>query len=623
MKQVRLFFGAMIVSVFFIALAACAAPTPQVVKETVRETVVVAGTPQVVEKVVEKVITPTPGAAAAQDKVTLDTCIGTEPPSFDPALATDSTSHWYIQQMFVGLADINEKAEVVPMLATEWKTSADGLKWTFKLRNDIPWVKYNTTTNQVEQIVDKDKKPVMVTAKDVEYAVKRTLNPKTASSYAFFLYLLKGANEFNSADLKTVSADALKKLEDAVGVKAVDDTTLEFTLTNPTGFFPAIAAMWPVMPQNAAAIKQWGEQRWTEAGYIVTSGPYTLKEWTHQAKVVIVKNPFWPDAKNVQVEVVQGPIVQSESTCMQMYEKGEIDFMSQPGWTVPLPDMDRVKKDAKLSKELYIAPRLCTYYYGFVNTRKPFDNPVLRKALAAAIDRQTLIDTLLKGEQKPAHTFTSPGNFGNAAADTTIAPYLLDYKDGLAKSKQWMKDAGYPDGDGLKVRIGHNVSEAHGQIAQAVQSMWKTAFPKIDVKIETQEMAVYLNTLLPTSPDANKPDVYRLGWCADYPDANNWVNEVFNPKSGTNYARYNNPKFTELVEGAAKEPNAEKRVKMYNDAERIFIEQDMGIAPIYYYSYVNMYKPYLTKHPIRPVGGDPIRAWVLDVNAKKAARGGK
>lgn len=600
---------------FTAGITACAGGTssqPQVV----RETVIVAGTPQVIERVV------TPPPAPGSDKVTLDTCIGTEPPSFDPSLATDTTSHWFIQQMFVGLTDFNEKGEVTPMLATEWRVSADGFKWTYKLRSDIPWVKYNTTTSQVEQIVDKDKKPVMVNAKDVEYSVKRTLNPKTASSYAFFLYVIKGAEAYNSADAKT-TADDLKKLEDAVGVKSLDDTTLEFTLVNPTGFFPAITAMWPVMPQNAAAIKQWGEQRWTEAGYIVTSGPYTLREWTHQARVAIVKNPFWPEARNVQIEVVQGPVVQSESTCMQMYEKGEIDFMAQPGWTVPLPDMDRVKKDAKLSKELYIAPRLCTYYYGFVNTRKPFDNPVLRKALAAAIDRQTLIDTLLKGEQKPAHTFTSPGNFGNAAADMTIAPYLVDYKDGLGKAKQWMKDSGFPDGDGLKIRVGHNVSEAHGQIAQAIQAMWKTAFPKIDVKIETQDMAVYLKTLLPTSPDADKPDVYRMGWCADYPDANNWLNEVFNPKAGQNYAKYTNAKFAELIENAAKEPDVAKRVKTYNDAERVFIEQDMGIAPIYYYTYVNMYKPYLTNHTIRPVGGDPVRLWTIDWNAKKAARGGR
>jgi oligopeptide transport system substrate-binding protein len=598
---------------FVIACSAPAAPPPQIVKETV----IVAGTPQVVEKVV----TPTAAPAAAA-KVTLDTCIGTEPPSFDPSLATDTTSHWFIQNMFVGLTDFNEKAEVVPMLAKEWKMSADGLKYTFTLRNDIPWVKYNTGTGAVEQIVDKDKKPVMVKAQDVEYAVKRTLNHKTASDYAFFLYILKGGEAFNSADLKKVTDADLKKLEDAVGIKAVNDTTVEFTLEFAAGYFPAITAMWPVMPQYKPVIDD-KTTRWTEAGFIVTNGPYTLREWTHQSKVAIVKNPFWPDASKVQIEVVQGPIVQSESTCMQMYEKGEIDYMADPGWGVPLPDMDRVKKDAKLGKELYIAPRLCTYYYGFVTTKKPFDNPVLRKAFAAAIDRQTLIDTLLKGDQKPAHSFTSPGNFGHAADDMTIAPYLVDYKQGLAQAKEMIKQAGYPDGQGLTVRLGHNVSEAHAQIAQAIQAMWKQAFPKAEIKIEVQEWSVYLKTLLPSAPDADKPDVYRMGWCADYPDANNWVNEVFNPKSSQNYAKYNNPKFVELIEKAAKEADPAKRKQAYAEAEKIFIDQDMGIAPIYYYTYVHMYKPYLTAHPLRPVGGYPIYQWKIDQSAKSAARTGK
>ena len=456
MRKAMLVLGVLLV---LVVIGACAAPTPEkvTVKETVvvKETQIVAGTPQVVtkvveqtkvveatkvvEKVVEKVVTATPPPAPAE-KVTLNTCIGTEPPTFDPSLATDTTSHWFIQNMFVGLTDFNEKAEVVPALAKEWKASADGLKWTFTLRNDISWVKYNPASGQVEQIVDKDKKPVIVNAKDVEFAVKRTLNPKTASDYAYFLYILKGGEAFNSADLKKVSDADLKKLEDAVGVKAVDATTLEFTLEFAAGYFPAIAGMWPVMPQYAAAVN--AGPRWTEPGFLVTSGPYTLREWAHQARVAIVKNPFWPDAKNIQIEVVQGPIVQSESTCMAMYEKGEIDYMADPGWGIPLPDMDRVKKDAALSKQLFIAPRLCTYYYGFVNTKKPFDNPVLRKAFAAAIDRQTLINTLLKGEQKPAHTFAAPGIFGNAADDNTIAPYLLDYKDGLAKAKDLIKQAG-------------------------------------------------------------------------------------------------------------------------------------------------------------------------------------
>lgn len=599
-----------------VVVAACAGQ-PQVVEKIVEKPVEkIVERP--VEKIVEKVVTPTP--VPGTELVTLDTCIGSEPPSFDPSLATDSTSIWFIRQMFTGLTGFDEKAAVVPGLATEWKASADGLKWTYKLRNDIPWVKYNTATGKVEQVVDKDKKPIILTAKDVEYGTKRTLNPKSASDYAYVLYILKGAEAFNTADLKKVSDEDLKKLEDAVGVKAVDDATVEFTLEHPAGYFPAITGMWVSFPLYASVIAE-KTDRWTEAGFIVTSGPYTLKEWTHQAKVVLVKNPFWPDAKNVQIEVIQGPIISSESTCMQMYEKGDIDMVADPGWGVPLPDMDRVKKDAKLSKELLIAPRLCTYYYGFVNTKKPFDNPLLRKAFSAAIDRKTLLETVTKGEQKPAHTFAPPGIFGNAADDMTIAPYLLDYKDGLAKAQAWIKEAGFPEGEGLKVTLGHNVSEAHAQIAQAIQAMWKQAFPKADIKISTQEWKVYLKTLTPGAPDAEKPDIYRIGWCADYPDQNNWLNEVFNPKSGQNYAKYNNPKFADLVKQAEEAQDPAKRKQLYNEAEKLFVDTDMAIAPIYYYTYVRLYKPYLTEHPISPVTGDPVAQWKMDWNAKKAARG--
>ncbi len=602
----------------FALLAACAAPTPQVLKETVKETVVIAGTPQVVEKVVEKVVTPT--AVPGQDRVTLDLCVGTEPPTLDPSLATDSTSIWFIRQMFVGLLGFDEKAEVTPYLATEWKSSPDGLKWTYKLKQGITWVRYNPASGQVEQVLDKNGKPINVTAHDVVYGVKRTLNPRYASDYSYVLYAIKGGEAFNTADFKKLGDTEIQKLEAAVGVKALDDYTVEFTLESPAGYWPAISAMWVTFPQYAPIIADKGD-RWAEPGMIVTNGPYTLKEWTHQSRVALVKNPFWPDAKNVQIEVIQGPIITSESTCMQMYEKGEIDMMAQPGWEVPLPDRDRARTDAKLSKELLVKARMSTYYYGFVSTRKPFDNPLVRKALSATIDRKTLIDTVVKGGERPAHTFTAPGVFGSAADDATIAPYLLDYKDGLVKAKEWMKQAGYPDGEGLKVRLGHNVSEAHAQVAQAIQAMWKQAFPKADIKIETQDWAVYLKTLSPTAPDAEKPDVYRISWNSDYPDANNWVNEVFGPQSGQNYAKYNNGKFTELILAAAKEIDPAKRKEMYSKAEKIFIEEDMGIAPIYHATYFRLYKSYLTEHPISPVTGDPVHQWKMDWNAKKAARG--
>jgi oligopeptide transport system substrate-binding protein len=407
-------------------------------------------------------------------------------------------------------------------------------------------------------------------------------------------------------------------LRDAVGVKALDDTTVQFTLKEPAGYFPSIAAMWVTFPEHQETIETLKDQ-WTEAGLIVTNGPYTLAEWSHGASLKMVKNPLWVDASKVQIETIQGPIINAESTAMAMYEANEIDSMADPGWGPPLPDMDRIKADPKLGKELTIAPRLCTYYYGFVTTKPPFDKVEVRKAFAMAIDRKSLIANVTKGDQLPAHSFAPPGIFGNVAADMSIGSWLVmdNYADQLKQAQKLLADAGYPEGQGLDIVLMHNTSEAHAQIMQAVQAMWAEAFPKLKVKVENQEWGVYLKTLLPTAPDAEKPNVFRMGWCADYPDENNWLNEVMNSKSGQNYEKYSNPKFDELVVNAAKESDPAKRMEMYKQAETILMD-DQPMAPIYYYTFVRMYKPWVTP-VISPVTGDPVEQWKLDLKAKQAA----
>jgi oligopeptide transport system substrate-binding protein len=548
---------------------------------------------------------------AAGEAAVLDTVFSTEMPSLDPSLGTDSQSIWSIRQMFMGLTGFDENAQVVPALATEWSVSEDGLVWTYTMRTDVPWVKYNPDTGEVEKLRN-------VTAQDIEYGVKRTLDPRTASDYSYLLYLLAGAEEFNTADPATADMDALR---DAVGVKALDDATVEFTLKAPAGYFPSVTGLWITFPQNQEAVEAGGDL-WADAGTIVTNGPFTLAQWDHGAYVKMVKNPHWPDAASVQIEAIQGPIIESESTAMAMYEANEIDMMADPGWSPPLPDMDRIKGDPVLGEELLIAPRLCTYYYGFVNSKPPMDNILVRQALAAAVDRQSLIDNLLKGEQRPAHSFMSPGVFGNVAENLDIGGWMVqeDFAAQLEQAKAWMAEAGYPDGEGLDLMLMHNTSEAHAQVMQAIQAMWATAFPKATFTVENQEWQVYLKTLLPTAPDEEKPHVYRMGWCADYPDGNNWLNDVFNSKSGQNYAKYTSAEYDALVEQAAFEADPAVREELYAQAEAIFVE-DLPIVPIYYYTFVRMYKPWLTNVVISPVTGDPVSQWTMDVEAKAAARG--
>ncbi len=553
-------------------------------------------------------------APTAEEPITLDLHFGTDPPTLDPALGSDTTSIWADEQLYLALTDLDDvTVEAIPELAT-WEVSADGLVYTFSMRDDAKWVHYDIRIDTVEEVGP-------VTAHDVVYGTKRTLDPRTGSPYAYVLYLIEGGEDLNTADPDELSEEELQALIDGVGIKALDDYTVEVTLTQSAAFFPAVASMWVMRPMPQATIEEFGED-WVMPGNLVSNGPYVLTEWSHGAMLRFKKNPYYYDADQVQIEAINGPVIMETSTAFALYEAGELDIMADPGWGVPLPDMDRVRADPALSKELSIEPRLCTYYYGFVTTKPPFDNVLVRKAFAAAIDSQALIDNVLKGGQLPAHTFACPGIWGAPVDDMTIAPYLLDIAEGKAKAQEFLAEAGYPNCEGFpEVILMHNISEGHALIAQAIQEMWRENLG-CTVKIETMEWSAYLNMLLPDSPDEDKPQIYRLGWCADYPDEANWVGDVFNSKSTQNYAKFFNDEFDAAVEEALGEQDLEKRAALYNRAEHLLIDENMAIAPIYYYTRVNMFKPYLTEHPVNPAGGTVhMDKWVLDWEAKKAALG--
>ena len=568
----------------------------------------VSSSPQATVEAISEVISSSPPG----NRITLDTVIVGDPPTLDPAIATDSDSIFFIRQMFVGLTAFDANANVIPALATHWEVSDDGLNWTFYLRDDIHWVHRNLTTGQFEKLGP-------VTAHDIVYGVRRSLDPRTNSSYAYVLYIIDGAEELNTARPSTPEFESLLN---GLGVKALNDTTVQFTVRQPAAYFPSIAATWVMFPQPQAVIKTWGNN-WTEAGLIVTNGPYSLREWTHGVELWLEKNPFWVNANDVQIELFGGPVVAQADTALAMYENNEIDMLtSPPGPLLPLLELDRIRADTQLSAELHVTPSLCTYYYGFVNTNPPFDDPLVRKAFAAAIDRQGLVEEVLKGGQRPAHSFAPPGIFGSVAGDTSVGGFLVQshYPDQLAQAQMWLAQAGYPAGAGLDITLSYNASEAHAQIAQAIWMMWQAAFPEAKITIESREWADYLSVLRPDSPDEDKPDIFRMGWCADYPDQNNWVNDVFNSKSGSNYAKYYNPQFDALVERAAFEPDPANREMLYHQAEDILISQDTAIIPLYYYTDNRLYKPWLTNVAPNPISGSSIAKWRLDWTARQLAR---
>jgi oligopeptide transport system substrate-binding protein len=359
--------------------------------------------------------------------------------------------------------------------------------------------------------------------------------------------------------------------------------------------------MWVNRPQPKAAIEAAGD-KWTEPGNVWTNGAYMLETWEHENKMVMVKNPHYFGAKDVQIAKINWAMVTEDSTAFAMYENGELDVQA-----APLDDMDRIKADPVLSKELYIAPVLCTYYYGFNTSKPPLDNPKVRLALSMSFDRQKLIDTVTKGGQLPAKSFACPGIFGSVAEDPSFAGPSFD----PAKAKALLAEAGYPNGQGLpKITLMFNTSEGHQKIAQFAQQTWKENLG-IDVELANQEWAVYLKTV-----NEDAPQIYRLGWCADYPDQNNWVLEVFHPTKSNNPPKWstNDPlaqAFMAATEGAAAAADPAQRLKLYREAEDILVNQAAIIAPIYYYTRVVLTKPYVER-AYAPLGGEHIDKWKVN-----------
>lgn len=615
-KSISILFGLLIIA--SMVLSACQPQVQEVVKTVVvTQEVIKEGQTVIETQIVEVMVTPEP--VEVVEPVTLNWNYGTEPPALDPSLATDTTSVDVIRNLFVSLTQFDPvTGEVLPYLATEWTsgTNADGeTTYTFKLRQDIAWVSYNPVTGETTQVTDADGNPRFVNAHDVVYGVKRTIDPATASDYAYVTYVIKNSQAVNSG-AEGVTLDDL-------GVVALDDWTVEFTLEYAAAYFPSIAGMWINNPMPQWTIEEWGD-KWTEAGLIVTSGPYVLESWIHGGELNMVKNPLWINADQVQIERVEGVMIVEASTAFAQYENNELDTVG-----VPLPEMDRVKADPVLSAEYYNAPSACTYYYGFTNNKPPFDDVRVRTAFVQSIDRQSLIDNVLKGGQIPATSFAPPGIFGAPEPGTVGLPY--DAAAAKAALDGYLAEKGMTvaDFNALGIILMHNTSEGHARIAAAIQQMWKDNLG-VDVKVENQEWAVYLKTIEKDTPLADAPHIWRLGWCADYADENNWVHEVFNNQEGNNDLRRGcadatctsatPAAFDDLTKAAQTEPDPAKRAEMYKEAERLLAADEVAYAPIYHYTTVNVTKPWLTRnYPL--LGGEDFFNWTIDQAAKMAATG--
>ena len=482
-------------------------------------------------------------ARVSKDELVFRISNGAEPESLDPAFIQSASDHRIYMSLFEGLVAIDpETALAVPGVAKSWTISNDLTQYTFKLRKDALW---------------SDGKPI--TAYDVVYSWLRMLAPETMSPYAWFpCMFIAGAQDFNDG----------RRGPATVGIRALDDHTFQMDLIGP---FPYILDAlthysFAIVPKHA--IEKHGS-RWTYPAYFVGNGPFTLSNRVVQTSLTAVKNPAYWDKDNVTLDKVIFYSSDSDTTDYNMYLNGELD------WATNVPPGQF--KAAKMRSDFQKAPQLATYYYVFQNEKAPVNNALVRKALSLAVDRQALVEGVTKTGQLPAWGIV-PEMTGYEALEFPFA----DQDDAIAAAQKLLAKAGYPKGVGFPtITIIYNTNEAHKQIAQFIQREWKNNLG-LNVTLENQEWQTYLS-----NRNQGNFTVARAGWVGDCADPSTFL-DMFITGGGMNGGRYSNEIYDLLMNEAARMDAGPERMGILRTAEDIFINQDQGMIPLYYYVTKNM-----------------------------------
>jgi oligopeptide transport system substrate-binding protein len=484
--------------------------------------------------------------------------LSTEPPSLDWSLATDHVSFNVIANLMVGLTEFDRQLKPAPVIASSWNILDGGRRIVFQLRDDVFW---------------SDGKKVR--AQDFEYSWKRLLDPKTASQYAYILFDIENAQEYHEGKL----ADSA-----AVGVQAQDDLTLAVRLRHPASYFLAITTFEVTFPQRRDIIEKF-ESQWTEPENIVTNGPFLLSSWKHENEIQLKANPNHFRGRPTMEQATLA-MVKEKTTAVAMYEQGQLDFLDDH--SIPSLEKNRMSKQRGFKR----VPQLRGEYYGFAVDRRPFNDPRVRKAFAMAIDR-SVFPKILHGGEEPASSWIPPGMLAHNSK--------LGLHFNPPEARRLLREAGYQDGRGFpRIVLGYDTEEDRKLVAEAVQGMWQRNLGII-VALENQEWKVYLKKLQ-TDPFA----VFRDGWGADYPDPDNFM-KLFVSHSGNNHLRWRNSRYDQLVEGAARELNAKKRVKLYDEAQKILCETELPMVPLYWRSESTVLNPRFTGLEMNSMGRLDLR----------------
>lgn len=487
----------------------------------------------------------TPKTVDAAKTISLNA--GMEPTGLNTLTSTYAIEFSLFKHMYENLVTLDDDDNTAPGAAESWDYDEDTLTYTFHLRKDGVWTNGDP-----------------VTAKDFEFAWSQALNPDVASDYAYFLYFIKNAEKYFNGEVTW----------DEVGVKVVDDYTLEVTMEQPTPYALFLFSFGTLAPINQRFYEAVGADLYsTEAQYFCTNGPFALTEWSHNDKIVMQKNDAWHGAADVEVEEIDWKIITDANAALSSFLAGDLDM-------VGLGTGELIKQAEAAGATIQSYTDGTSFYIYFNNNDQYLSNVNLRRALFNAIDEQKEIDTVWQNDNEPMTSFTAPGV---SATDGTsfagkVGELYAPSRD-QEKAKEYLATALSELGctvDELSAHLSIDCGDSATSIAEAsfYQEQWR----------QVLGIEVTVNSMITKQGSQNrKTGNYVMsvtGWGPDYNDPNTFL-DLWVTDGGNNQTGFSNERYDELIDLASKETDLEKRESYFIECEQIIADQ-LPIGPAFW-----------------------------------------
>jgi len=490
----------------------------------------------------------------------LTTNAGAEPDTIDPQKESFVNEVAQTMMVFESLMTFDPKTlKPIPGAAKANPTlSADGLTYTYTLRDGL---KYS------------DGSPVL--AKDFAFGFTRTCDPAVAGEYAFTAYIITGCEAWNTMDTKAATTAELAAAKAKLGIKVNGDKEISFTLTEKAPYFNSIAALWVGVPTRESDVTKGGD-KWTEPATFIGNGPFKLTEWKHNEKMVYERNTNYRTP--TKIAKWTKVMINEAAVAFAAYQNNELDAVG-----VGAEQLRTIDANADLKAQTIDVGGSCTIYVGFNNARAPFDDAKVRLAFSKSFDRVAYINDVAKiGKAADTGGFIPPGMPGYDKDDSA-------QKFDPAAAKTLLSQSKYANTDTMKnLKFTYAASAANKTRIEWLQSQWQT---NLGITVSPDPVDATTYTSLVKKPETT-PLMFRLGWCADYPDQQDWLTTVFHSSSTVTHVGYKSAAFDSAVRKADADPNPESRDKTYLDASKQ-LSNDAAAAWWYYSATKYLRKPWV------------------------------